>query len=144
MQTEPSWKFAPGGPYICNELVILPARVRKRRDKAAVEGGVLLVERWILARLGDVRFFPLATLSVLPASAYEYAIWRKAKVHLDYHVEVERRYYSAPHAVIGKTVDVRIRARSLEIFRRAIRPWSSSPTNVCCAMPNASARTRRR
>ena len=32
-------------------VAILPARVRKPRDKAKVEAGVLVVERWILARL---------------------------------------------------------------------------------------------
>lgn len=44
-------------------LSILPARVRKPRDKASVESGVLLVERWILARLRDARFFTLAALN---------------------------------------------------------------------------------
>ena len=42
---------------------ILPARVRKPRDKAKVEAGVLLVERWILARLRDHTFFSLAELN---------------------------------------------------------------------------------
>ncbi len=32
-------------------MAVIPARVRKPRDKAKVEGGVLLVERWILAAL---------------------------------------------------------------------------------------------
>lgn len=40
-------------------VAILPARVRKPRDKAKVEGGVLVVERWILARLRNQRFFSL-------------------------------------------------------------------------------------
>lgn len=38
-------------------LAILPARVRKPRDKAKVETGVLIVERWILARLRNRVFF---------------------------------------------------------------------------------------
>ncbi len=37
--------------------VVIPARVRKPRDKAKVEAGVLLAERWILARLRNRRFF---------------------------------------------------------------------------------------
>lgn len=137
-------------------LAILPARVRKPRDKAAVESGVLLVERWILARLRDATFFSLAALNdairvlvaelnakpfqkregsrasvfesaekaalrPLPASPYEYATWKKAKVHLDYHVEIERRYYSVPHALIGKTVDVRLTVSGVEIFHRGTR-----------------------
>jgi transposase len=40
-------------------VAILPARVRKPRDKAKVEGGVLVAERWILARLRNQRFFSL-------------------------------------------------------------------------------------
>src|SRR3954451_801800 len=42
---------------------ILPARARKPRDKAKVEVGVLVVERWILARLRNRRFFSLAELN---------------------------------------------------------------------------------
>jgi transposase len=42
---------------------ILPARVRKPRDKAKVEAAVLLVERWILARLRNRRFFSLAAIN---------------------------------------------------------------------------------
>ncbi|HUC63963.1 MAG TPA: IS21 family transposase [Stellaceae bacterium] len=42
---------------------ILPARPRKPRDKAKVEAGVLVVERWILARLRHQRFFSLAELN---------------------------------------------------------------------------------
>lgn len=44
-------------------VAILPARVRKPRDKAKVEGAVLIVERWILARLRDRQFFSLAELN---------------------------------------------------------------------------------
>jgi transposase len=42
---------------------ILPARARKPRDKAKVEVAVLVVERWILARLRNGRFFSLAELN---------------------------------------------------------------------------------
>src|SRR5712691_3868163 len=42
---------------------ILPARPRKPRDKAKVEVGVLVVERWILARLRNRRFFSLGELN---------------------------------------------------------------------------------
>lgn len=43
--------------------VVLPARVRKPRDKAKVEAGVLLVTRWILARLRKRTFFSLFELN---------------------------------------------------------------------------------
>ena len=41
----------------------MPARPRKPRDKAKVEVGVQVVERWILARLRNRRFFSLAELN---------------------------------------------------------------------------------
>ena len=43
--------------------VILPTRVRKPRDKALGEGAVLLVERWILARIRNETFFSLSELT---------------------------------------------------------------------------------
>ncbi len=42
---------------------ILPARVRRPRDKAKVETGVLVVERWIVAALRHRTFFSLAELN---------------------------------------------------------------------------------
>lgn len=49
-----------GRHYGC---AIIPARPRKPRDKAAVEGGVLLVQRWILACLRHERFHSLGALN---------------------------------------------------------------------------------
>jgi len=43
--------------------VIIPARPRRPRDKAKVEGGVLIAERQILAALRDLRFFGLGQLN---------------------------------------------------------------------------------
>ena len=42
---------------------VIPARVRRPRDKAKVETGVLVVERWILAALRDRPFFSLGELN---------------------------------------------------------------------------------
>ncbi len=38
---------------------VLPARPYRQKDKAKVEAGVLLVERWVLSRLRHQRFFSL-------------------------------------------------------------------------------------
>jgi len=43
--------------------VILPTRVRRPRDKAAVEAGVLSAERWVLAPLRNHRFFSLSEMN---------------------------------------------------------------------------------
>ena len=44
-------------------LAVMPARVRRPRDKAKVEAGVLVVERWVLAALRNRRFFSLAEVA---------------------------------------------------------------------------------
>ena len=46
--------------YSC---VVIPARVRKPKDKAKVENAVLVVERWILAVLRNQQFFSLGELN---------------------------------------------------------------------------------
>jgi transposase len=42
---------------------VVPARPRKPKDKAKVEGGVLVAQRWILASLRNRRFFTLEELN---------------------------------------------------------------------------------
>jgi transposase len=46
------------------DTAILPTRPRKPRDKAKVEVGVLIIERYVLARLRNQRFFSLVELNV--------------------------------------------------------------------------------
>jgi transposase len=129
----------------------LPARPKKPRDKAKVEFGVQLVERWILARLRKQNFFSLADLNQsikelltqlnqkpfcklpgsrrsqyetldlpallpLPATSYEFAVWKHGRVHVDYHLEVDGHYYSVPHALTGRQLDVRLTATAVEFF----------------------------
>ena len=124
---------------------ILPARVRRPRDKAKVEAGVQVVERWILAALRNRQFFSLNELNTaiaallarlnqrpfkklpgsrqtafdsldrpamraLPEQPYVYAEWKKARVHIDYHVEVDGHYYSVPYKLVKKQLEVRLTA----------------------------------
>jgi transposase len=44
-------------------MTVLPARPRKPKDKAKVEGAVLLVQRWILAKIRNERFESLEELN---------------------------------------------------------------------------------
>ena len=55
-------------------------------------------------------------LRPLPHSRYVYAEWKTAKAHIDYHVEVDRRYYSIPHPYQGRRIDLRITAHTIEGF----------------------------
>ncbi|WP_373681176.1 hypothetical protein [Bradyrhizobium sp. MOS002] len=42
----------------------------------------------------------------LPAEAYQYAEWRRARVAPDYHVEVQGHFYSVPSRMIRQVVEV--------------------------------------
>jgi transposase len=55
-------------------------------------------------------------LKPLPTARYQFAIWKKALVNIDYHIEVERHYYSVPYQFIKKEIDVRLTANTLECF----------------------------
>jgi transposase len=132
---------------------VIPARPYKARDKAKVEVGVQVVQRWILARLRHRRFFSLAELNLairellvelnerpmrgwgvtrralyeqldrpalqaLPSMPYEYAEWRRCRVNLDYHIEIERHYYSVPFRLLRQEIEARITTKRVEIFHR--------------------------
>ena len=57
----------------------------------------------------------------LPDKPYEYAEWRKARVNLDYHVEVEQHYYSVPFQLLHEQLDIRLSATTLEAFHKGGR-----------------------
>ena len=137
-------------------VAVLPACVKKPRDKAKAEVGVQVVERWVLAALRNRTFFSLAELNAaiakllerlnarafrklpgsrrelfeqldrpalrpLPGERYVFAQWKKARVNIDYHVEVDRHYYSVPHALVGRQLDVRLTATTVECLYRGQR-----------------------
>jgi transposase len=64
-----SCRYEPGVNLTYEEMAhhygvaVVPARPRKPRDKAKVEAGVLLVERWILAALRKRSFFSLGEVN---------------------------------------------------------------------------------
>lgn len=60
-------------------------------------------------------------LSPLPEADWEFAEWKRARVNLDYHVEIEGYFYSVPHALIHAEVDLRVTARMIEVFYRGQR-----------------------
>ena len=55
-------------------------------------------------------------LAPLPVTVFEYAEWKTARTHLDCHVEVDGTFYSVPHGLIGRRVQVRLTHRTVEIF----------------------------
>ncbi|WML37979.1 hypothetical protein RCG19_12045 [Neobacillus sp. OS1-2] len=135
---------------------IMPARVRKPKDKAHVERTVGIISTWIIASLRNETFFTLNELNKaikgklaefnqkdfqkksgsmqtafieeekfallpLPGSPYELATWKKATVQYDYHIIVDKMYYSVPYEYIKYEVDVRITRKIIEIFYKNFR-----------------------
>jgi transposase len=58
----------------------------------------------------------LSVLKPLPTQPFEFATWKQAKVNLDYHIEVERHYYSVPYAYVRKSVMVKISESLIQVF----------------------------
>ena len=135
---------------------VIPARVRRPKDKAKVEGGVLIAQRFILAGLRQRTFFSLAEANAairqrlellnnrpfrklpgsrrsrfeeldrpamrpLPETPYQLSHWSKARVHIDYHVEVDHHFYSVPHRLVGEQLDVRATATTIECLHKGNR-----------------------
>ena len=57
-----------------------------------------------------------AAMSPVPEMPYEHSEWKKGQPHPDCHVQVLKNYYSVPHQLRGKSIDVRITARHVEFF----------------------------
>jgi hypothetical protein len=60
-------------------------------------------------------------LKPLPATRYQFGEWETARVNIDYHIEVERHYYSVPYALVHQQVDVHLTAETLEVLHRGVR-----------------------
>ncbi|MGI9376187.1 IS21 family transposase [Eoetvoesiella caeni] len=57
----------------------------------------------------------------LPLQRYEMAHFKTVRVHIDYHVELERHRYSVPHALVGQVLEARITAAVVELLHRGQR-----------------------
>ena len=60
-------------------------------------------------------------LQPLPGAPFVFAEWKKARVNLDYHVELEGHYYSTPYQLVGKEVEIHYTASTVEILYRGKR-----------------------
>jgi transposase len=68
-------------------------------------------------------------LKHLPLEKFVIASWTKAKVHIDYHVKVEKTYYSVPYTLIGESVDIMHTGTVIEIYHKGKRVASHIRTN---------------
>jgi transposase len=60
-------------------------------------------------------------LKPLPVEPYVFAEWRLRRVGIDYHVDVDHHFYSVPHGFARAEVEVRLTARTVEIFAKGQR-----------------------
>ncbi|ALT77387.1 IS21 family transposase [Paucibacter sp. KCTC 42545] len=60
-------------------------------------------------------------LGPLPATRMAIARFKPARVNIDYHVELDGHYYSAPHRLVGRRVELRITATTLEVLEGQAR-----------------------
>ncbi|MHB1861278.1 MAG: IS21 family transposase [Solirubrobacteraceae bacterium] len=74
-----------------------------------------------------------AALGPLPRTPYEMGVWKMAAVHVDYHVEVDRHYYSVPYTLLHQSVRVRSGEHAIEIFFRGERVASHLRSRVAGA-----------
>jgi transposase len=163
-------RYEPGVGRLLQEFcdhygtACLPARPAHPRDKPKAEAAVLLVERWILARLRNRRFFSLAELNAairellaelnarpfkklpgcrreaferldrpalgaLPPARMPIVRFKRARVNIDYHVELDGHYYSVPHRLVRTEVELRVSSTTVEAFagaqRVAVHPYSA-------------------
>jgi len=87
-----------------------------------------------------------------PPARMRIARFKRARVNIDYHVELNGRYYSVPHRLVRCEVWLRVSAGSVEIFAERQRVavialsaarWSAAPIPNkataralrCCAWP---------
>lgn len=160
------WRSTINTPPSAAALSFL-CRIRDKKDKSKAESSVLLVERWILARLRNERFTSIAeanlairelvewinnrpfkvlpgswrsvfeeidrpALRPLPQIPYEFATWKTQRVNIDYHVEVraDRHFYSVPYQLVREKVEVRLSAKTVEIYYKSKRIASHLRSSV--------------
>lgn len=71
-----------------------------------------------LSRRGLFEQVEQSALRPLPAYEFIFAQWKQAKVNLDYHIEVERHYYSVPYQYVRHSVMVKLSESLVEIFHQ--------------------------
>lgn len=62
-----------------------------------------------------------AALHPLPVDAYDLGVWKRAKLHPDCHVVLDKAYYSAPHRLIGQRLWIRSNEREVVIYHDHVR-----------------------
>ena len=118
------------GVQVAERWILAP--LRKRQFFSLAELNAAITEQLRLVNARRFRGQPIsrrdlfeelehAALQPLPATRYEFATWKPARVNIDYHVEFDDRYYSVPYELARQAVEVRATANVVEIIHRGRR-----------------------
>jgi transposase len=67
----------------------------------------------------------------LPAMAFARSTWSKVTVNIDYHVAVEKHFYSVPYDLVHQSLDARLTATTVELFQAGKRV-AAHPRSAQC------------
>lgn len=56
-------------------------------------------------------------LKPLPSERYEYCEWKKARVNIDYHIELDGHYYSVPYKYVREEVEACFSKRVVSVYK---------------------------
>ncbi len=101
LRNEQFFSLAELNAAICEKLDAYNARKFQKKDDSRLS-----------LFLGEEK--PL--LAPLPATPFELAEWKQATAQFNYHIAVDKMYYSVPYQYIKDKVDVRITETTIEIF----------------------------
>ncbi len=73
------------------------------------------------SRCSQFEELDLPAMRPLPAQPYVYRLWKKARLNMDTHIEVEQNYYSVPHQYARQSVDVCISPQTVEVYIKGKR-----------------------
>lgn len=72
-------------------------------------------------RLSQFEQLDKPALRPLPTSPYQYAEIKQARVHIDYHLEFDKHYYSVPHHLVRQAVEVQATHNTVAIYSHGQR-----------------------
>lgn len=69
-------------------------------------------------------------LKSLPKFAYQYVEIKTARVHIDYHIEYDKHYYSVPHHLIKEQVEVQASSALISVYAYGNRVSSHPRSHI--------------
>ena len=62
-----------------------------------------------------------SALKSLPTTEYVFAYWKQCRAGIDYHVEIDKHYYSVPYTLLRQELWASYTASTVELFHRGKR-----------------------